>query len=315
MKFAIVGSTGFVGSNLASSLRSSSVNFICIDRARSVPPHDQNSHYFVDFYDVYSLAKILDGVDCVFHLAGRAHKPVSSSVDEADLFRQANVDILISVVKASQRAGVKRIVFTSSIGVLGARTTGTPFNDTTLPNPVAVYAQSKLAAERFLGSFLGPSSSLEWVILRPTLIYGPHCPGNMAKLIKLFKWLPLIPLGSVTARKSFVSIENFVDVLIVSATSSSVAYQSFVISDGEDFSVSDMASCIISGLGLSPFRLVSLPPTFISFVASLFCLSRLWSQVADELIVDSSAFRRLTGWSPIVSSRKSLQQAASSFRG
>lgn len=314
MKCAIVGSTGFVGSFLSSSLRSSSIDFVCIDRARSRPDFREDCCFFVDFSDVDSLVKILEGIDYVFHLAGRAHKPVPHSVDEATLFREANVDVLISIVKASERAGVKRIVFTSSIGVLGRSTAGSPFNETTLPNPSAVYAKSKLDAERFLQNYLGCSSSLEWVILRPTLIYGPRCPGNMSKLIKLIKMMPLIPLGAVNARKSFVSIDNYIDILIIAATSPTLACQSFVISDGEDFTVAEMASCILSGLGIPSFRLVPFPPVVINFVASLLGFSRLWHQLSDELIVDSSSFRRATGWKPITSSRKALERAASSFR-
>ena len=297
------------------SLKASSSNCVRIDRlgSRSICC-DQYPQYFVDYSDQDSLVRILTGIDIVYHLAGRAHKSVSSSCD-ADLFWQANVDTLISVVKASELARVKRIVFVSSIGVLGSYTEGLPFDDYSIPAPSAHYSRTKLEAEMFLKTYLKPgSSALEWVILRPPLIYGPRCPGNMNKLINAVKFLPFIPFGSCFARKSFISIDNFVDVLKVSAISSAAVGQTFVVSDVDDFTVREMFRLILLGLGRHPWRLFSVYPPFLSFISSLFGVSGLWHQLTGELRVDSSRFCNLTGWKPIVPSRDSLSIAAGSFR-
>ena len=102
--------------------------------------------------------------------------------------------------------------------------------------------------------------------------------------------------------------------MILSATCPSIAYHIFVISDGDDFLVNDMFRQILLGLGKSPRRLVNLPHWLIALLAHCLGFSRLFHQVTDELIVDSSAFCRAIGWKPVVSSKASLRQSAASFR-
>ena len=114
MRFAVIGSSGFVGSSLVEALSSISADFITLDRCG---PHrclgGSNGQYFVDYSDIDSLAPLLKGVDCIFHLAGRAHQSVSS-VDQDSLFWEANVNTLHSILKAATSVDVKRIVFVSS---------------------------------------------------------------------------------------------------------------------------------------------------------------------------------------------------------
>ncbi len=316
MKIAVTGASGFIGKSFTAFLEASSINYIALDRLSTshftMPP--VHNHFYVDYSDVDSLKQKLVGCDCVVHLAGRAHKSLGSNQQhDIQQFRCANVDCLMNVLAASQSAGVRRIVSVSSIGVLGDHTNGTPFSDFSSPSPSQLYAKSKLEAEIVLKSCVSIGSSLEWVILRPPLIYGPNCPGNMEKLIRVVNFLPFIPFGNVASKKSFISISNFIDILYLCLTSSKVAYETFAVSDCDDITVREMFSCLLDGLNRSRARLIPFPVFILKILCSLFGFSSDWRQVSSELIVDSSRFRVATGWSPPYTAKEQLRLAAKSF--
>ncbi|CAK27109.1 Nucleoside-diphosphate-sugar epimerase [Synechococcus sp. RCC307] len=314
MKVAITGSSGFVGSNLVSSFIANSIDFICIDRFPLDPlVVSRPCQFFVDYADITRLVNLLKDVDCVVHLAGRAHKPVQNDESAFQEFKQANVEVLACVVKASQAVSVKRIIYVSSIGVLGSNTPNTPFTDFTSPSPSALYGHSKLEAERFLVSYLSNDFSIDWVILRPPLIYGPNCPGNMSRLLRILPYLPLIPFASLSSQKSFMSIDNFIDILNLCLSSSVVSRKTFVVSDNDDISVGDLFAVLLSGLRISSRRLVPFPPAILALVMRIFGLSALWQQISSPLVIDSSNFSSSTGWFPRFSSRNQLYVTARSF--
>ena len=315
MKIAVTGSSGFVGRALIAFLDINSVDYICIDRIRPNSPLTLGSrHFFLDYSDKHSLISALSGCNVVIHLAGRAHKKCSNSDNPKAQFHNANVTCLQNVVNASVEVGVQRLIFVSSIGVLGSSTNGVPFSDNSPPHPFALYAQSKLKAEQSLVDSLKDRCDIDWVILRPPLIYGENCPGNMAKLIKFVKLLPVVPFASIRARKSFISVKNLVSILYLCAHHSDVSRRSFVVSDCDDISVAEMFRCFLFGLRKSKYRLIKFPMIALSIFSKMLCVSRLYRQVSSELLIDPNGFLSATGWIPIVRCRDELAISASSFR-
>jgi len=318
MKIAVTGSSGFVGRHLIAYLDSLCIDFVCIDRNK---PNSfmrskaiDSTQFFLDYSDESSLASALSGCSVVIHLAGRAHKR-SSNVDYSRAqFQYANVECLKHVVNVSTKVGVKRIVFVSSIGVLGSSTNGVPFSDDSPPKPTALYAQSKFDAEKSLVASLKDCGEMDWVILRPPLIYGRNCPGNLTNLIKLVKKLPFLPFGSIDNRKSFLSVNNFVSILHLCASHPGVSRRSFVVSDCDDITVSEMFACLLLGLRKSKSRLIGFPLFALSVFSRIFCVSGLYKQVSSELLIDSGGFLSASGWVPVVRCRDELAIAASSFR-
>jgi nucleoside-diphosphate-sugar epimerase len=106
------------------------------------------------------------------HLAGVAHNKEGKSSDQST-FERVNVEGATRLARAALEGGVRRFVFVSSIGVLGNRSDH-PLTEADTPSPVDLYARSKHKAELQLAR-LCAGTSMDLVILRPTLVYGPGC--------------------------------------------------------------------------------------------------------------------------------------------
>ncbi len=140
----------------------------------------------------------LQGVSYVFHAAAHVHVRHPTLHDRA-LFREVNVEATESLAKSCVDAGVQRLVFLSSAAVYL-----TPLTD---------YAQSKLDAERVILNACSGSRTSP-VIVRPPMVYGPSARGNFARIESLIRTRLPLPIRSLHARRSLISVFNLVDFLI-----------------------------------------------------------------------------------------------------
>lgn len=312
-RIAVTGASGFVGRSLVSRLKKEGREFVAITRG---PKAYQNSVDFRVCFDYQNTALLCDffvDIDVVIHLAARAHQLSEFRDDiESDLYHAANVDSLVSVAQAARNAGVKRVVFVSSIGVNGSATKGRPFTEADLPKPLAPYALSKLKAEQALADVLA-NGLTDWVVLRPPLVYGPGCPGNLQRLIRLASTAPFLPFGALHSRRTLISIDNLLDALLIAASHPAVSRGTFVVSDFLDIDVAGILKAIFRGLGRGSWRLFPFPPFLIGFFFQLLGKKKTWEKFSAELVVDSSAFRHLTGWVPAVAPQEGLRDAAASM--
>lgn len=314
MKFAVTGSSGFIGQSLIRMLSNLGYDFLSLSRrpTKIASPYHANSRC-VDYSDRLGLGKVLRGCDIVIHLAGLAHQYISPSDNPSQIYRAANVDPLISLAIAAAEANVKKFIYISSIGVLGSPTPGLPFADDTIPSPKLYYSKSKLEAEICLKRICA-LSSMPFVILRPPLVYGPNCPGNLARLIKLIQLLPILPFGSLCGRRSFLSVDHLVDMIIVSAFSAEIVNSAYVLSDSVDLPLREVFLALISGLGRSSHVLVDFSPLLLSGATRLIGKYDVFTQLSSELLVDSSRFRQVSCWHPFRDPFEELRLTASSFR-
>jgi nucleoside-diphosphate-sugar epimerase len=234
MKFAVTGSSGFIGQSLCRLLSHRNYDFLSLSRRSPgvASPYCPDSRY-VDYANRLELENTLRGCDYVIHLAGLAHKYLRPSDNPSQIYKAANVDPLVNLALASAEVNVKKFIYISSIGVLGSPTPGVPFTDETIPDPELYYSKSKLAGEVSLRSICA-KSPMSFVILRPPLVYGPNCPGNLARLIKLIQFLPILPFGSLSGGRSFLSVDHLVDMIIRSAHSTEIINSAYVLSDSVD---------------------------------------------------------------------------------
>ncbi|PSI00566.1 hypothetical protein C7K08_12475 [Synechococcus lacustris str. Tous] len=314
-RIAVTGATGFVGRSLVAHLQRESVDVVAITRTR--PPGGNslvNIHFCSDYLDTALLAELFCSCDVVIHLAALAHQVSrSSSAIELNAYRRANLESLVSVARAASQAGVRRLVFVSSIGVNGSSTDGTPFTETDQPLPSEPYAITKLEAERALAEELLDSST-DWVVLRPPLVYGPGSPGNLERLIRLASSAPVLPFGSVHALRTLISIDNLIDALLIASHHPAVSRRVFVVADSEDIDVAAILKAFLLGLGRGTWRLFPVPPFLIGLLLNLLGKKALWHKFSGELRVDSSSFCRATGWVPAVRPQDGLRLAAASTR-
>jgi nucleoside-diphosphate-sugar epimerase len=250
----------------------------------------------------------LAGCDAVVHLAARAHITRDTARDALAEFRRVNTAGTINLARQAARAGVRRFVFASSIGVNGAETITRPFTADDAPAPQSPYAISKLEAEQGLREIAG-RTGLETVILRPPLVYGPDAPGNFALLLRWVRRGMPLPLGAIRNRRSLIGIDNLVSLLILCVTHSEASGQTFLVSDGEDLSTTEL----LRRLGAAAGRRASLlpvPEALLRGVANALGAGDLAKRLCGSLQVDSSAVRSRLGWSPPVTVDEGLRRAA-----
>jgi len=312
MKFAVTGATGFVASNLLVFLNKNCVDSVGLSRAGPLSSSLlSESVISVDYQNPVLLESALSGVDFVVHLAGIAHKKLPMS-DSGTLLYDANVACLKSICEASLNQGVRKIIYLSSIGVLGSSTNGLPFDDFSTVNPHNQYAKSKREAELLLADY-ATTHSLDYVILRPPLVYGKNCPGNLAKLIQFIKVSPIVPLGRLCNQRSFIYVDNLLDAIVAAAFSSEALNCSFVLSDSLDLSLRSVILALFDGLDKSTSRLVDCDPSLLAASSRLLGKKAILDQLSSELLVDSSRFQSVANWIPSVHPVDGLRVTASSF--
>jgi len=254
-----------------------------------------------DFSDI--LAK----VDCVIHLAGRAHIIDKTKASILDEFRKINTELTLNLAKQAVTAGVKRFIFLSSIRVNGNQNNH-PFLEIDAPNPQEPYAISKHEAEQGLLK-LAENSILKVVIIRSPLVYGNNAPGNFGRLIQWAsaKIMIPLPLGTVNNSRSLIAIDNLVSFIILCALHEKSANEIFLISDNETLSTTELLRKIAKAFNKKAL-LFSVPVNWMFFVAKLLGKEADAVRLFSSLIIDNSKARDLLGWHPITTIDKQLKK-------
>ena len=257
------------------------------------------------------LDRALVGCTAVLHLAGRAHVTRETAADPRAAFDRINVHASARLATAAARAGANHFVFASSIGVHGNRSDAPLTEDSPLA-PAEPYAESKLAAERALQD-IAARTGLQLVVIRPPLVYGPHCPGNMARLIRLIQRGWPLPLASVHARRSLIGVRNLASLMEVALAHDAAAGQVFVAADGEDIGLAQLIRLLAAGLGVGT-RLLPTPVPLLRLGARIAGRGATWDRLAGSLLVDAAKARQVLDWHPEVTLAEGLRETALSFR-
>ncbi|MEW5878964.1 MAG: NAD-dependent epimerase/dehydratase family protein [Pseudomonadota bacterium] len=306
----MTGADGFIGRHLCARLQRRS---FAVTRAVRTPSDGTMGMSRVATGDLERCERLDDmvaGHDAIVHLAGRAHVLRETAGDPGAAFQRANVEATMRLAQAAVAARVRRFVFVSSIGVLGNRS-DRPLTEADAPAPLEPYAASKLRAEQVLAE-IARHTMMELVVLRPTLVYGPHCPGNMARLARLVaRGMPL-PLASFTSRRSLIGVDNLASLIEGALVHRAAVGQTFLAADGEDVSLPELIRHLADGLGV-PARLFPFPPAALRLGAHLLGQAATFDRLTAPLRVDVTKARTLLGWSPEVSVAAGLRAAGRSF--
>lgn len=292
LKVMVTGAGGFVGGALVEYLRGQ-----CnVDVVRSVRDADAGPDDFA--YDLLGKPPVpsLQGIDVIVHAAARVHVMHAES-DPLPAFRAANVEGTLRLAEAAAASGVRRFVFVSSIAVNGNATpTDQPFTASDKPGPHDPYGVSKYEAEQALLA-LTKRSSMEVVIVRPTLVYGPGAAGNVQQMLKWLRRGVPLPLAGIDNRRSFVSLYNLVDFLALCISHPAAAGHVFLVSDGESVSTPRLLSALARALGRGP-RLFWVPEALLRGLAAAVG-KRGWAErLYGSLLVDIEKNASVLGWSP-----------------
>ncbi|RAS26160.1 Nucleoside-diphosphate-sugar epimerase [Pseudomonas sp. URMO17WK12:I5] len=302
----VTGASGFVGRHLCESLVQR--DFSVKAAVRREPDLALAGDVVqLDLMDQVAVQQSLVDVDCVVHLAGRAHVLNDQVADPLAAFRQANVETTLALAEAALAAGVKRFIFVSSIGVNGNETTGQAFTEQSDVAPAADYAVSKLEAEQALDRLLA-GTSMQLVVVRPPLIYDAGAPGNFARLLSLVaKGLPL-PFAALDNRRSLVSLNNLISFLMLVITHDKAAGQLFLIADGASVSTRQIVSSLAIGMGRKA-RCFYMPKLLARLLLSAVGRRAMYVQLFNSLEVSTSKARDLLGWMPVEEPEAALAEA------
>ena len=307
LKVLVTGANGFVGSQLVAHLRANSRHLVR-GAVRSAS-QDKNTDCFavgaIDSQTDWSEA--LTGQDVVIHAAARVHVMQDEASDPLSAFREVNVAGTENLARQAAQSGVRRFIFLSSIKVNGEHTPlGVPFSADDRPAPKDAYGTSKLEAEDALKQ-VSKETGMEIVIVRPPLVYGPGVKGNFASMVKLVaKGWPL-PLGATKNRRSFVALDNLIDLIVTCIDHPAAASQSFLVSDGEDLSTSELFRRVAEALN-KPSRLVPVPVVLLEIGACLLGKKAIAERLLGSLEIDLSKTTTVLGWKPPISVSEGLKR-------
>jgi nucleoside-diphosphate-sugar epimerase len=304
----VTGAGGFVGKSLcaALSMRGSVVRVALRSMQKRSDDFDDVVVGAIDAETDWSAA--LNGVATVVHLAARVHVMKEVAEDPLIEFRRVNVEGSLNLARQAVAAGVRRFVFISSVKVNGEISQpGRPFTEADTPNPQDAYGQSKHEAEQGL-RLIAADTGMEVVIIRPPLVYGPGVKANFAALMRAVQRGWPLPLGAVHNQRSLVALDNLVDFIVTCITHPRAANQTFLVSDGQDLSTTELIRGVARAAGV-PARLLPVPVWALQAGARLLGKGEAVQRLCGNLQVDISKARELLGWLPPVSVEEGLRRA------
>lgn len=297
MRMLLTGPTGFVGSALCPVLLGRGYEVRAAFRSPPIEAPDCEAVVVGGIDASTDWSGPLQGVAVVVHLAARVHVMHESATNPAQAFRQTNVDATLNLARQAAQAGVKRLVFMSSVKANGERTLpGKPYRETDTLNPQDDYGRSKCEAEQQL-SQLANETGLEVVIIRPPLVYGPGVKANFAALMRLVARGWPLPFGSIANRRSLVGLGNLVDFIALCIVHPAAANQVYLVSDGHDMSTTELVRAMARAAGVRA-RLLPIPASALLLAARVLGQSAAMHRLCDNLQVDISKAREQLQWSP-----------------
>ncbi|MFS2150864.1 NAD-dependent epimerase/dehydratase family protein [Rhizobium sp. Rhizsp42] len=290
--FLVTGASGFVGQGLLRTLRQRGIPFRGTGRGGS-----GELLAVGDIHGATDWSAALDGIDVVVHLAAVNQNVVEGSPAVLAEYRSVNVEGTINLARQAAAAGVRRFVFLSSIKASGEATTkGKPFTAEGEPAPESDYGRTKLEAERLLHA-LGASTTMEIVIIRSPLVYGPGMRGSFQALVRLVqRGLPL-PFASIDNRRSMVYLENLTDLIVTAANHPDAAGGTFMVADSKSPSTPELVRMIAAVTGSSA-SLLPFPPALLEFAGNVTGKRELVYRLTRSLDVDISETSRRLDWMP-----------------
>ena len=310
----VTGANGFIGSALCRAL----VGAGHVPRAavRRIVPGGKSPESAVGVGEIdgnTDWSKALRGIEYIVHLASPSDQPRGSPADSLAQYRRVNVAGSRRLAEQAAAAGARRLVFMSTIKVNGERTAERAYTENDAPRPEDAYGISKQEAEQALRD-VAQKTGLEFVVLRPPLVYGPGVKGNFLRLMNLVARGVPLPLGAVENRRSFIYIGNLADAIVRALDAPQAAGRTYLVSDGEDVSTPDLVRGLARALGVKP-RLPSLPLAALGLAATLTGKRGEFARLIGSLRVDSSRIRCELDWRPPFTLAQGLELTAKWYPG
>lgn len=317
----VTGASGFIGQSLVIELLS--LGYSVRAQVRSLDFELKIVESKRANLEIFNLGNIdlntdwtsfLNGVDCIIHCAGHAHSPdLKSKIENLDLFRLVNVGGTRSLVEQSVEANVKRFIYISSLKVNGNQSNlNEPISAFSPINPEDAYGLTKHEAEVIVNHACA-SNKMQGVVIRPALVYGPNVKGNMLRLLKFINFGYPLPFDSIKNQRSFLCIDNLVNLLILCINHPKAPGHTFMASDNESLSTPDLLRRLATIMNKKSF-IFPMPIKIIYAVAFLTgCLPEL-NRLIGSLHVDITHTKKILDWSPPITLEEGLRKMVIEFK-
>jgi nucleoside-diphosphate-sugar epimerase len=279
-KIVLTGGSGFLGTHL---LKNEALkDALAIGRTK---PLNHANFIQIDSTDDNKLEDILFGKEVVIHLAARAHIMNDKTLNPQREYTKVNTKETLNLARRAAVSGIKRFIFISSVKVLGEKSiSGHFFKNDDLLSPQDPYSISKAGAEKGLKE-IGKSHGMEIVIIRPPLIYGNGVKGNFRLLLKLIKIPVPLPFGSIKNKRSLVSIDNLVDLIVTCINHPKASNETFMVSDGYDLSTPELLSKLANAGNYKIF-LFRFPEIFLYLFLRVIGKLAIYERLCGSMRVD-----------------------------
>ncbi len=316
MNILLTGASGFIGQKLVDHLLQHTEAILKLAVRQKLLRHVDRRVTLSSIADISANTNWQEALfDCnvVIHAAARVHVMEEHAQDPLAAYREINVNATLNLARQAAHQGVKRFIYLSSIKVNGEATlAGKSFKSDDVALPQCAYSISKYEAEQGLFA-LAKETGMEVVIIRPVLVYGPGVNGNFKSMMDwLQKGIPL-PLGVVNNKRSFVSVDNLVDLIRTCITHPRAANQIFLVSDGQDLSTTELLKkmrCYFDKRVI----LLPVPVWALNFAAKLLDKKIIVERLCGSLQVDISKASERLGWRPVVKVDDALRTTIEAYK-
>ena len=296
----VTGSSGFVGNALIKEARQRNIQTRCAFRQKDSTMaqlfEKDQAFYVGEINRLTDWKAALNNIKVVIHCAARTSTGAEADTQNTKaIYTDVNVHGTLNLARQASFAGVKRFIFLSSVKVCGDTSPkGEPFKESCRFNTHEAYASSKIEAEIGLQD-IALKTGMEVVCIRPPLVYGPYVKGNFYRMLGwIQKGIPL-PLGAIHNKRSLIGIDNLVDFIITCIAHPAAANHTFMASDGEDLSTTELLQRL--GIALrKPARLIPLPVQFLAVGSHILGKKNIADRLVGNLQVDISKAKKLLDW-------------------
>ena len=286
----VTGATGFVGRALVDALARAGHRVRAATRqgAEAMFSAGVETVTTGDYRAPVDWAPLLAGVDAVVHLAGIAH--IGPAIDEADYDRVVHA-ATADLAAACSQAGVRRLVFMSSVRAQSGPAADRVLTEDDAPCPTEAYGRAKLRAEAAVRA-----AEVGWTILRPTMVYGAGAKGNLATLLRIADSPWPLPFARLANRRSLVSLDNLIAAVRLVLGADIAARQVYLVADPAPVTLPQIIGALRRGLGRAP-RLYPVAPAVFAQAFKSIGRGDIWERIGGSLVVDPGKLIA-AGWRP-----------------
>jgi len=303
MKLIITGATGYIGTALLRTAAKHGHQIAAIVRQ----PNSDTLRYAACVTTQPTIPPGYHYAEALINLAGRAH--THDAGPQGDAFDTANRIFALTLADQAHISNIGRFVQVSTLGVHG-NWSAIPITEQSPVAPDSPYGRTKLAAETGLRQRYNEQPG-GLVIVRPPMVYGPACPGNFTRLVRLVAQNWPLPFGSINARRSFIYVENLIDFLLHASQAPNV-HGTYVLGDGSDYTLAELISVMSSSLNRTAanFRC---PPMLLRLAASAIGRGREMTSLTRPMEINWRRARQDACWTPPIPAPIALASTLEQF--